>query len=176
MLFATGLIALVTAGGLTGLLMGTGEARDALPASYYAVAHFHYVLSLGAVAGLFCGFYYWIGKMSGRRYPEWAGRVHFWLFFIGANLTFLPLHFLALDSLPNTDALYGATDYNNLASVGAGVGAIGYLWFVGLAVYTILRGRRVTEMNYWGAGANTLEWTVPTPMPSGWFQPQPRIK
>ena len=68
--------------------------------TYYVVAHFHYVMSLGAVFCIFAGVYYWIGKMTGRQYPEWAGKLHFWMMFIGANLTFFPQHFLGRQGMP----------------------------------------------------------------------------
>ena len=178
MLFATGFIALFTVGGVTGVVLANAGMDRVVHDTYYVVAHFHYVLSLGAVSGIFCGFYYWIGKMSGRQYPEWAGKIHFWLFFIGANLTFFPMHFLGLAGMPRRIPDYpdSYAQFNNLASIGAYIGGAAHLWFVGVALYTIFLGRRVTEANYWGEGANTLEWTLPTPVPFHQFEQMPRIK
>ena len=100
MLFAIGFIFLFTVGGVTGIVLSQAGVDRAYHDTYYVVAHFHYVMSLGAVFGIFAGIYYWIGKMSGRQYPEWAGKLHFWLFFIGANLTFFPQHFLGRQGMP----------------------------------------------------------------------------
>jgi cytochrome c oxidase subunit 1 len=169
MLFACGFIALFVVGGTTGLFMAAVGGGEAVRDAHYQVAHFHYVLSLGAVAGLFAGFYYWLGKMSGRQYPEWAGKVHFWLFFVGANLTFLPMHFLSLFGAPAGPA------YESVASIGACIGAAGYAWFIGVALYTLVRGSRTSEANYWGEGADTLEWTLPTPVASARNGQTPRI-
>ncbi|MFQ5467976.1 MAG: cbb3-type cytochrome c oxidase subunit I, partial [Kiloniellaceae bacterium] len=145
--------------------------------TYYVVAHFHYVLSLGAVFAIFAGFYYWFGKMSGRQYPEWAGKVHFWTTFIGVNLTFFPQHFLGLAGMPRRyidypDAFAG---WNMVSSIGSYISLASTVFFVGVVIYTFVAGRRV-EANPWGEGATTLEWTVPSPPPFHTFEELPRIR
>ena len=177
MLWAIGFIFLFTVGGVTGVVLANAGVDNAMHDTYYVVAHFHYVLSLGAVFSIFGGFYYWFGKMSGRQYPEWAGQVHFWLSFIGVNLTFFPQHFLGLAGMPRRypdypDAFAG---WNQISSIGAYLGALGALWFVGVVIYTLTSGRRVGD-NYWGEGATTLEWTLPSPPAFHSFEELPVIK
>jgi cytochrome c oxidase subunit 1 len=176
MLFAIGFIFLFTVGGVTGVVLANAGVDVALHNTYYVIAHFHYVLSLGAVFSMFAGFYYWFGKMSGRQYPEWAGQVHFWTTFIGVNVTFFPMHFLGLAGMPRRYADYPAAfaGWNYVASMGAFVSYASTLWFVGLVLYTLFAGKRVAA-NPWGAGATTLEWTVSSPPPFHTFDELPVI-
>ena len=177
MLWAVGLIILFTIGGVTGVILANAPIDVAFHDTYYVVAHFHYVLSLGAVFAIFCGFYYWIGKMSGRQYPEWAGKLHFWATFIGVNLTFFPQHFLGLQGMPRRYPDYpeAFAFWNHLSSIGSYISAVATVWFVGVALYTIFAGRKAAD-NPWGVGATTLEWTVSSPPPFHTFNDLPQIK
>ncbi len=177
MLWAIGFIFLFTLGGVTGVVLANAGMDTALHDTYYVVAHFHYVLSLGAVFAIFAGWYYWIGKMSGRQYPEWAGQLHFYATFIGVNLLFFPQHFLGLQGMPRRipdypDAFEG---WNTISSYGAYTAGGATIFFMCIAVYTIFFGRKV-EANYWGEGANTLEWHLPSPPPFHQFEIQPVVK
>jgi cytochrome c oxidase subunit I len=177
MLFAIGFIFLFTVGGVTGIVLANAGVDTALHDTYYVIAHFHYVLSLGAVFAIFGGFYYWFGKMSGRQYPEWAGKVHFWVTFIGVNITFFPMHFLGLAGMPRRipdypDAFAG---WNYIASIGGYISYLATLWFVGVVVYTLVAGKKVAA-NPWGEGATTLEWTQPSPPPFHTYEVLPVVK
>jgi cytochrome c oxidase subunit 1 len=176
MLWALGFIFLFTVGGVTGVVLSNASVDTAVHDTYYVVAHFHYVLSLGAVFGIFAGFYYWIGKMCGRTYPEWAGKLHFWLTFIGVNLTFFPMHFLGLQGMPRRipdypDAFHG---WNEIASYGSFISYGAAVFFVFVAIYTIFWGKKVGA-NYWGEGANTLEWTQSSPPAFHTFETLPHV-
>ena len=166
MLFAVGFLFLFTVGGVTGVVLANAGVDRALHNTYYVVAHFHYVLSLGAVFGLFCGFYYWIGKMSGRQYNETFGKIHFWTTFIGVNLTFFPMHFLGLAGMPRRISDYpdAYAGWNMVASIGAFISYGSTLFFVFIIFHTLFAGKRVGA-NYWGPSATTLEWTVSSPPP-----------
>jgi len=177
LLWAVGLIFLFTIGGVTGVVLSNAPVDTSFHDTYYVVAHFHYVLSLGAVFAIFCGFYYWIAKMSGRQYPEWAGRIHFWATFIGVNLTFFPQHFLGLQGMPRRYPDYpeAFAFWNHISSIGALISAAATVWFIGLALYTLFAGRKAAD-NPWGVGATTLEWTVSSPPPFHTFNDLPQIK
>jgi cytochrome c oxidase subunit 1 len=177
MLWAIGLIYLFTIGGVTGVVLSSAGVDLALHDTYYVVAHFHYVLSLGAVFGIFAGFYYWFGKMSGRQIPSWAGKLHFWTTFIGVNVIFFPQHFLGLQGMPRrvTDYADGLAGWNYVSSMGAFLSFSSTLFFVGVVIYSLKAGRKV-EANYWGEGATTLEWTVSSPPPFHSYEELPRIK
>jgi cytochrome c oxidase subunit 1 len=177
MLWAIGFIFLFTVGGVTGVVLANAGIDTALHDTYYVVAHFHYVLSLGAVFAIFAGFYYWIGKMTGRQYPEWAGRLHFWTTFIGVNLAFFPMHFLGLQGMPRRYVDYpdAFAPWHAIASYGTYIAFASTIFFIGVAIYTLTSGRKVGA-NYWGEGATTLEWTVPSPPPFHTFEELPTIK
>ena len=177
MLWAVGFIFLFTVGGVTGVVLSNAGVDLVLHDTYYVVAHFHYVLSLGAVFSIFAGLYYWMGKMCGRQYPEWAGKFHFWTTFIGVNITFFPQHFSGLAGMPRryidyADALHG---WNYVSSIGAYISFASTLFFVCMLIYTLRAGRPVGD-NYWGEGATTLEWTVSSPPPFHSFEELPQVK
>ena len=166
MLFAVGFIFLFVVGGVTGVTLSNAGLSAALHDTYYVVAHFHYVLSLGAVFSMFAGFYYWIGKMSGRQYPETLGKLHFWLTFAGVNLLFFPMHFLGLAGMPRRIADYpdAYAGWNMVASVGAAVTVLSTLVFFYVVYRTFTSGEKAAA-NPWGEGATSLEWTVASPAP-----------
>ena len=108
-------------------------------------------MSLGAIFCIFAGVYYWIGKMSGRQYPEWAGQLHFWAMFIGSNLTFFPQHFLGRQGMPRRYIDYpeAFAYWNQWSSLGAFLSFASFVFFIGVVFYTVFYGRRITENNYW---------------------------
>jgi cytochrome c oxidase subunit I len=176
MLWAVGFLFLFTIGGVTGVVLANAGVDMALHNTYYVVAHFHYVLSLGAVFGIFAGFYYWIGKMCGRQYNETLGRIHFWLTFIGVNLTFFPMHFLGLAGMPRRISDYpdAFAGWNMVASLGSYISYGATLLFVFILFQTLFAGKRVGN-NYWGEGATTLEWTLTSPPPFHSYDELPHI-
>jgi cytochrome c oxidase subunit 1 len=166
MMFAAGFIVLFTIGGVSGVILANAAVDIALHDTYYVVAHFHYVLSLGAVFGIFAGWYYWIGKISGRKYPEALAQVHFWLVFIGANLTFFPMHFLGAAGMPRRIPDYPDVfaDWNFVSSIGSYFSLTGHTIFLIGAAMTFFWGKPVGD-NPWGEGARTLEWKTASPPP-----------
>jgi cytochrome c oxidase subunit 1 len=177
MVWAMGFIFMFTVGGVTGVVLANGGLDDNLHDTYYVVAHFHYVLSLGAVFSLFAGFYYWFGKMSGRQLNEFLGHLHFWVFFIGVNVLFFPMHFLGNSGMPRRYPDYpeAFAYWNGVASLGYVIMGVGVLIFFVNVIWSLVAGRRA-EGNYWGEGATTLEWTLTSPPPYHQFETLPIIK
>ena len=175
MLWAIGFLFLFTVGGVTGIVLSQAGVDRAYHDTYYVVAHFHYVMSLGAVFCIFAGIYYWIGKMSGRQYPEWAGKLHFWTMFIGSNITFFPQHFLGRQGMPRRYIDYPEQFalWNYVSSIGAFISFGSFLFFIGIIFYTLMWGKRITKEAYWGEHADTLEWTLPNPPPEHTFETLP---
>ena len=150
MLWTLGFIFLFTIGGLTGIICANCGIDIALHDTYYVVAHFHYVLSMGAVFSIFAGYYFWLGKITGLQYPEILGKIHFWLTFVGVNLTFFPMHFLGLAGMPRRipdfpDAYSG---WNMVASYGSYLSAFSGAFFFYVLYVTFTEGEKV-EANYW---------------------------
>jgi cytochrome c oxidase subunit I len=177
MLWALGFIFLFTVGGVTGVVLANAGVDRSLHDTYYVVAHFHYVLSLGAVFAIFGGWYYWFPKMTGYMYSEFVGKLHFWLMFVGANITFFPMHFLGLAGMPRRIADYpdAYAPWNMVASLGSYLSLIGLLVFL-YGIFQAFARKQHAADNPWGAGATTLEWTLPSPPPFHSYETLPRIK
>ena len=159
------------------VVLANAGVDTAMHDTYYVVAHFHYVLSLGAVFAIFAGFYYWFGKMSGYEYSEWMGQLHFWLTFIGVNLVFFPQHFLGLAGMPRRYADYpdAFAGWNYISSIGSYISVIGLVvFFINLA-YAFYK-KKAAAQNPWGEGATTLEWTVPSPPNFHTFEELPKFE
>ncbi|MGY6628980.1 MAG: cytochrome c oxidase subunit I [Oceanicaulis sp.] len=177
MLWAIGFIFLFTVGGVTGVVLANAGIDASLHDTYYVVAHFHYVLSLGAVFSIFAGFYYWFEKIWGVKYNSLLAKTQFWLFFVGANVIFFPQHFLGLQAMPRryVDFADGHAFWNLVSSWGYVIMALGMIVFFILLIEAAVR-RRPAEANPWGEGATTLEWTLSSPPPFHQFNELPRIK
>ncbi|MDC0033380.1 cytochrome c oxidase subunit I [Alphaproteobacteria bacterium] len=177
MLFSIGFVFLFTVGGVTGVVLASSGVDTVMHDTYYVVAHFHYTMALGAVFAIFAGFYYWLPKMCGRQFSEVLGKAHFWITFIGVNLTFFPQHFLGLAGMPRRipdypDAYAG---WNLVSSWGANISLFGVLLFLFIIWRTFSAGERVSE-NPWGEGATTLEWQLSSPPPFHSYDELPKIK
>ncbi len=175
-LFAVGMVALFTIGGISGVMHSSPPADLQQTDSYFIVAHFHYVMFGGSIMGLFAGIYYYYPKMFGRMLDEKLGKVHFWLTFVGMNLTFFPMHFSGMLGMPRRvytyDSGQGWDLFNQMSTWGAYLLAVATLCFV----FNFLRSRRggrPAGPNPWGGG--TLEWTIPSPPPSYNFAVLPTV-
>lgn len=155
MLFAVGFLFLFTIGGLTGIILANAALDLALHDTYYVVAHFHYVLSMGAVFALFAAFYYWIGKITGHTYNELLGQIHFYTMFIGVNLTFFPMHMLGLAGMPRRipDFPDPFTGWNLIASFGSIISIVSSALFLYI-IYDLLAGEDASSTAIEPAASN----------------------
>ena len=176
MLWAFGFLILFTMGGVTGVVLSQAGVDRAYHDTYYVVAHFHYVMSLGAVFAIFAGIYFYFPKMTGRMIPETAGKIHFWMMFIGANLTFFPQHFLGRQGMPRRYIDYPEAFgfWNHVSSWGALLSFASFVFFIGLVFYTLRKGAVSHAANPWNEYADTLEWTLPSPPPEHTFEQLPK--
>ncbi|VAW16774.1 Cytochrome c oxidase polypeptide I [hydrothermal vent metagenome] len=177
MYWAIGFIFLFTVGGVTGVVLANAGVDRSLHDTYYVVAHFHYTMSLGATFGIFAAWYYWFPKMSGYMYSETIGKLHFWVTFIGVNLTFMPQHFLGLAGMPRRYVDYpdAYAGWNYVSSMGSYLSALGVLIFI-YGIVQAFRNKVKAPDNPWGPSATTLEWTLSSPPPFHQFEVLPRIK
>ncbi|MEC9215824.1 MAG: cbb3-type cytochrome c oxidase subunit I, partial [Pseudomonadota bacterium] len=176
LMWALALIILFTIGGVTGVVLANAGIDMTLHNTYFVIGHFHYVLSMGALFGIFAGIYYWFPKMTGYNYSDKLGKLHFWLTFIGVNLTFFPMHFSGLAGMPRRyidypDAFEG---WNFVSSIGSYVSGIASLVFL-FVVWEAFTAKRKAEDNPWGEGADTLEWSVSSPPPFHTFNELPKV-
>jgi cytochrome c oxidase subunit 1 len=176
MLWAMGFIFMFTIGGVTGVVLANAGVDTIMHDTYYVVAHFHYVLSLGAVFSLFAGWYYWFGKMWGRQYNELLAQLHFWVFFTGVNLLFFPMHFLGMEGMQRRvpDYADAYAPWNHVATWGYAIMALGMVFFFINLFWSLCAGKRAPG-NQWGEGATTLEWTLSSPPHYHQFETLPRM-
>ena len=177
MLWALGMIFLFVIGGVTGVVLANSAITTTMHDTYYVVGHFHYVMSMGALFGIFAGWYYWIGKMTGHPYPENLGKWHFWITMVGVNIAFFPMHFSGLAGMPRRVPDYpdAFAPWNYVSTVGAYISFAGVLLFLYI-VYRTFSSRERLEGNYWGEGATTLEWSVPSPAPFHTHEVPPTVR
>jgi cytochrome c oxidase subunit I len=177
MLWAIGFIFLFTVGGVTGVVLANAGVDRNLQDTYYVVAHFHYVLSLGAVFAIFGGWYFWFPKITGYMYNETIAKVHFWVTFVAVNIVFFPQHFLGLAGMPRRYIDYPAqfAGWNYVSSMGSYLSGLGVLIFL-FGMFSAYWKKVPAPANPWGVGATTLEWTLPSPPPFHQFNDLPVIK
>jgi cytochrome c oxidase subunit 1 len=176
-MFALSFVAMFTLGGLSGIMHSSAPIDSQHQDSYFVVAHFHYVLYGGAVMGLFGGIYYWFPKFTGKLLNESIGKVQFWLYMVGFNLTFFPMHFLGIQGMPRRQYIYaedlGWNLWNFVVTMGAYLTAIGGIAFVINVIYSLKKGEKAPS-DPWDA--RTLEWTIPSPPQEYNFAVEPTVK
>ena len=177
MLFAIGFIVMFIIGGLSGVMHAVAPSDTQQSDTYFVVAHLHYVLFGGSILGLFAGIYYWWPKFTGRVMSELLGKVQFWLFFIGMNVTFFPMHFLGLDGMPRRIATYGGETgwefWNAFSTAGVFLIGLSIVVFVHNVIWTARNGKKAGN-DPWDA--RTLEWSIPSPPPEYNFAELPTVK
>jgi cytochrome c oxidase subunit 1 len=178
MLFAIGFLLMFVLGGVTGVILASPALDFHMTDSYFVVAHFHYVLFGGSVFALYAGIYYWFPKFTGKRLSEGLGKLHFWMMFIGFNMTFFVQHILGIQGMPRRTASYlevdGFSTLNLISSIGSGLLGLSTLPFLWNVWRTLRHGKTVGD-NPWGG--HTLEWATPSPPPPGNFvDPLPLIR
>ncbi len=176
MLWAIGFIVMFVTGGVTGVVLANAGVTRVYHDTYYVVAHFHFVLSLGAVFAIFAGWYYWFPKMFGRMYNKTLANVHFAMMMVGSFLTFFPMHFLGRAHMPRRYAGYADAygPWNEIVSYGSYLSGAATVVFFYLCIQA-MRSKAPVPNNPWGAGATTLEWTLSSPPPYHQFEKLPRF-
>jgi cytochrome c oxidase subunit 1 len=176
MLFALAFVVLFTIGGFSGLMLAIAPADFQYHDTYFVVAHFHYVLVPGAIFSIMAGAYYWLPKWTGHMYNESLGKAHFWLSFIGVNITFFPMHFVGLAGMPRRIPDYALqfADFNAVASTGAFIFGLSQLLFVYNIICCVRGGERATDQVW--EGSHGLEWTLPSPAPYHTFSQPPVVR
>ena len=176
MLFASAFLVLFTMGGFSGLMLSIAPADMQYHDTYFVVGHFHYVIVPGALFSVFAAVYYWMPKWTGHMYDETLGKVHFWLSFIGVNLTFFPMHFVGLAGMPRRIPDYALqfADFNAISSVGGFLFGTTQLLFLFIIIKCVKGGKKASA-KYWD-GAHGLEWSIPSPAPYHTFVRPPEIE
>lgn len=176
MLFSIAFVILFTIGGFSGLMLAIAPADFQYHDTYFVVAHFHYVLVPGAIFSIFAAVYYWLPKWCGNMYDERLGKAHFWLSFVGLNVTFFPMHFVGLAGMPRRIPDYALqfADFNQIASMGAFLFGFSQVFFLFIVIKTIRGGKQATD-EVW-ENPEGLEWTIPSPAPYHTFSTPPAVK
>lgn len=175
MLFSIAFVILFTIGGFSGLMLAIAPADFQYHDTYFVVAHFHYVLVPGAIFSIFAAVYYWLPKWCGHYVDETLGKTHFWLSFVGLNITFFPMHFVGLAGMPRRIPDYALqfADFNMISSVGAFIFGFSQIFFLFVVIRTIRGGKKATPQVW--EGAEGLEWTVDSPAPYHTFSKPPQV-
>ena len=175
MLFAIAFVVLFTIGGFSGLMLSIVPADFQYHDTYFVVAHFHYVLVPGSIFSIMAAVYYWIPKWTGNMYDERMGRLHFWLSFVGVNVTFFPQHWIGLAGMPRRYPDYALqfADWNMVSTAGAFLFGASQILFLFIVLKTVLGGKKASSQVW--EGARGLEWSVESPAPYHTFSTPPKV-